>query len=176
MKMKMKRVPATPVLTGLIMASLLVPAAAGINFSHTTHAQSSETSLTASKHSQPQLSTYAVDLTQLAAQGKLEAVVGLDAEINRVIAVLASPNTKADFNGRVSATPQVSDVNSREMRRMLSQNGILLGDTMAKLGAMKVHLPASVIETPGMATYKRYLCGLSWSSVTPALRSSRNAV
>ena len=92
--MKTKRIPATPVFIWLIMASLLVPTAAGINFSDAAHAQSSETLLTPSKNSQPQLSRYTVDLTQLAAQGKLEPVTGFDAEINRVIAELTSSNTK----------------------------------------------------------------------------------
>src|ERR1041384_3348601 len=77
------------------MASLLVPTAAGINFSDAAHAQSSETLLIPSKNSQPQLSRYTVDLTQLAAQGKLEPVTGFDAEINRVIAELTSSNMKA---------------------------------------------------------------------------------
>ncbi|HZI48084.1 MAG TPA: S8 family serine peptidase, partial [Pyrinomonadaceae bacterium] len=92
--MKTKRIPATPVFIWLIMASLLVPTA-GINFSDAAHAQSSETLFTPSKNSQPQLSRYTVDLTQLAAQGKLEPVTGFDAEINRVIAELTSSNTKA---------------------------------------------------------------------------------
>ena len=47
---------------------------------------------------------------------------------------------------QLAAILQVSDVNSREVCRMLARNGILLGDSMASLGAVKVDLPARVIE------------------------------
>ncbi len=53
----------------------------------------------------------------------------------------------AGSNGRVSAILQVSDVNSREVRALLARNGVLLGDTMPKLGAMKVDLPAQAISS-----------------------------
>src|SRR5436190_8674334 len=53
---------------------------------------------------------------------------------------------KSAHNGRVSAILQVSDVNSREVRALLAQNGVLLGDTMAKLGAMKVDLPVKAVD------------------------------
>src|SRR5690349_956712 len=242
---KMKRNPATHAVSWLTLTALLVPTAAGISFIRTTHAQSSEASLTATKNSQSALSRYAVDLTQLAAQGKLEALVGFDAEINRVIATLANSNTKApvlisdsDVNraavartlamrivsgdapetlrgkrvlslnidalargaktseqfeqrlqsvfaemaeagngiilfvdqlhqyagSRATATANatiksaisaravqmvagVSDENSREVRSLLARSGVLVGDSMAKLGAIKVDLPAHVVET-----------------------------
>jgi serine protease AprX len=54
---------------------------------------------------------------------------------------------QAGPNGRVSAILQVSDVNSREVRSLLARNGVIISDSMAKLGAMKVDLPAHVIET-----------------------------
>src|SRR5215471_2638218 len=81
-RIMMKKIPATPVLTWLILAALLVSTAAGINFIRTAQAQISEASVTPPKTSQPALSRYAVDLTQLAAQGKLQALVGFDTEIN----------------------------------------------------------------------------------------------
>src|ERR1044072_3883758 len=82
--MKMKRFPATPALTWLTVATLLVPTVASISFSRTAHAQGSDAPLTATNDGQSALSRYAIDLTQLAAQGKLEALLGFDAEINRV--------------------------------------------------------------------------------------------
>src|SRR5215471_11728763 len=80
-RMMMKKIPSTPVLTWLILAALLVSTAAGINFSRTAQAQSFEASVIPPKTSQPALSKYVVDLTLLAAQGKLQALLGFDAEI-----------------------------------------------------------------------------------------------
>ena len=111
MMMKMKRTPVTPVLTWLTLAALVVPSGAALSFGRTTRAQSSEASLTATQNSQLALSKYAVDLTQLAAQGKLEALVGFDAEINRVIATLANSSTKAPV------LISESDVNRAEIGR-----------------------------------------------------------
>src|SRR6185369_16914516 len=49
-------------------------------------------------------------------------------------------------NGRVSAILQVSDVNSKAVRALLAQNGVLLSDSMSSLGAMKVELPVKAVE------------------------------
>ena len=87
----MKRIPATPALTWLTLAALLVPAAAGISSSRRAHAQNSDAALTAT-----------------------ETVV--------------------------------SDVNSREVRSLVARNGIILGDSMASPGAVKVDSPAIVVE------------------------------
>src|SRR6185436_9129196 len=50
-------------------------------------------------------------------------------------------------NGRVSAILQVSDVNSKEVRTLLAQNGVLLSDRMAELGAMRVELPVKAVDS-----------------------------
>ncbi|HEV8139680.1 MAG TPA: S8 family serine peptidase, partial [Pyrinomonadaceae bacterium] len=117
----MKRTPATPVLTWLTLAALVAPSGAAISFGRTAHAQSSGTSLTATENSQSVLSKYAVDLTQLAAQGKLEALPGFDAEVNRVIATLARSNTK------VPVVLSESDVNRAAVARAVAMR-IVAGD------------------------------------------------
>jgi ATP-dependent Clp protease ATP-binding subunit ClpB len=87
--------------------------------------------LTATKNSQLALSKYAVDLTQLAAQGKLEALVGFDAEINRVIATLAHSNTKAPV------VLSESDVNREAVARTLAMR-IVAGDVPDTLRGKRV--------------------------------------
>src|SRR5207248_10285303 len=52
----------------------------------------------------------------------------------------------AGRNGRVTAILQVNDVNSKEVRALLAQNGVLVGDRMAELGAMKVDLPIRAVD------------------------------
>src|SRR5437588_7874485 len=52
----------------------------------------------------------------------------------------------AGRSGRVTAILQVSDVNSKEVRALLAQNGVLVGDRMAELGAMKVDLPVKAVD------------------------------
>ena len=49
-------------------------------------------------------------------------------------------------NGRVNAILQVNDVNNREVRSLLARHGVLVGDSMANLGAMKVELPVQAVE------------------------------
>ena len=49
-------------------------------------------------------------------------------------------------NGRVSAILQVNDVNNTEVRSLLARHGVMVSDSMAKLGAMKVELPVKAIE------------------------------
>src|SRR5215471_13024905 len=109
-RIMMKKIPATPVLTWLILAALLVSTAAGINFIRTAHVQSFD-----------------------ASSPIKEEFVGDK---------IAPEMREAGSTGRVSAILQANDVN-----RLLARNGILLGDSMAKLGAMKVDLPAHVIES-----------------------------
>src|SRR5690349_5419756 len=128
---KMKRNPATHAVSWLTLTALLVPTAAGISFIRTTHAQSSEASLTATKNSQSALSRYAVDLTQLAAQGKLEALVGFDAEINRLIATLGNSNTKAPV------LISESDVNRAAVARTIAIR-IVSGDVPETLRGKRV--------------------------------------
>src|SRR5215831_4428458 len=53
---------------------------------------------------------------------------------------------KSAHNGRVPAILQVSDVNNKEVRALLAQNGVLLSDAMPKLGAMKVDLPVKAVD------------------------------
>jgi len=129
--MKMKRFSANPALTWLTLTALLVPTAAGISFSRTTHAQSAEASLTATKNSQSALFKYAIDLTQLAAQGKLEALVGFDAEINRVIATLTNSNAKSPV------LISESDVNRAAVARTLAMR-IVSGDVPESLHGKRV--------------------------------------
>src|ERR1041385_8373856 len=52
----------------------------------------------------------------------------------------------AGRHGRVGAILQVNDVNSKEVRALLAENGVLVGDRMASLGAVKVDLPVQAIE------------------------------
>ncbi|HWL74054.1 MAG TPA: S8 family serine peptidase, partial [Burkholderiaceae bacterium] len=49
-------------------------------------------------------------------------------------------------HGQVAAIVQVSDVNSRQVRALLTRYGVTVGDRMPKLGAMKVDLPAEAID------------------------------
>jgi ATP-dependent Clp protease ATP-binding subunit ClpA len=127
----MKRIPATPALTWLTLAALLVPTAAGISFSRSVHAQSSDPSLTAAKNNQSALSKYAVDLTQLAAEGKLEALMGFDAEINRVIATLSNSSTKAPV------LISESDVNRAAVARAIAMR-MVSGDVPEALRGKRV--------------------------------------
>jgi hypothetical protein len=48
--------------------------------------------------------------------------------------------------GRVTAILQVSDVNNPQVRSLLARHGVLVGDSMASLGAMKVELPVKAVE------------------------------
>lgn len=89
----MKRTTATPAISLLTLTALLVTTVATFRFSPTANAQVSES--TATEKSRSILSKYAIDLTQLAAQGKLESLQGFDAEINRVVAALARSSAKA---------------------------------------------------------------------------------
>ncbi|HXI61482.1 MAG TPA: S8 family serine peptidase, partial [Pyrinomonadaceae bacterium] len=52
----------------------------------------------------------------------------------------------AGRNGRVTAILQVNDVNNKEVRALLAQNGVLIGDRMAELGAMKVDVPVKAVD------------------------------
>src|SRR5207253_10171319 len=52
----------------------------------------------------------------------------------------------AGSNGHVTAILQVSDVNNKEVRALLAQNGVLVGDRMGELGAMKVDMPVKAID------------------------------
>src|SRR5258706_8123604 len=52
----------------------------------------------------------------------------------------------AGRKGRVTAILQVNDVNSKEVRALLAQNGVLVGDRMAELGAMKIDLPVKAVD------------------------------
>ena len=127
----MKRFPATPALTWLTVATLLVPTVASISFSRTAHAQGSDAPLTATNDGQSALSRYAIDLTQLAAQGKLEALLGFDAEINRVIATLTNSNTKAPV------LISESDVNRAAVTRAIAIR-IVSGDVPQTLRGKRV--------------------------------------
>ncbi|HEY5838011.1 MAG TPA: hypothetical protein VIT19_03180, partial [Pyrinomonadaceae bacterium] len=49
-------------------------------------------------------------------------------------------------NGQVAAIVQVSDVNSRQVRALLTRYGVTVGARMANLGAMKVDLPVEAID------------------------------
>ena len=49
-------------------------------------------------------------------------------------------------NGKVNAILQVSDVNNSEIRSLLARHGVVVNESMAKLGAMKVELPVQAIE------------------------------
>ena len=86
----MKRSPA---LTWLTSISLLVALCTGSLFGNTAGARSRQSSTqqrnTKSKTNYPTLSRYARDLTKLARQGRLAPVTGYDAEIRRVVEVLA---------------------------------------------------------------------------------------
>ncbi|HEY0348276.1 MAG TPA: S8 family serine peptidase, partial [Pyrinomonadaceae bacterium] len=52
----------------------------------------------------------------------------------------------AGRNGHVTAILQVNDVNNKEVRALLAQNGVLVGDRMSELGAMKVDLPVKAVD------------------------------
>src|ERR1051325_662703 len=129
--MKMKRTPLTHAVTWLSLAALLVPTATGISLSRTAQAQSSDASLTTLETSRSALSKYAVDLTQLAAQGKLETLIGFDAEVNRVMATLAHSNSKAPV------LISESDVNRAAVARAIAMR-IVSGDVPETLRGKRV--------------------------------------
>src|SRR5438270_4910348 len=52
----------------------------------------------------------------------------------------------AGRNGHVTAILQVNDVNNHEVRCLLARNGVLISDSLARLGMMKVDLPVQAIE------------------------------
>ncbi len=49
-------------------------------------------------------------------------------------------------NGRVKAIIQVNDVHNSEISSLLKRRGVLISDSMAQIGAIKVDLPAKAIE------------------------------
>jgi hypothetical protein len=129
--LKMKRIPATPVLTWLTLAALVVTTTAGVSFSRKAQAQSSDGLLTTTENSRSALSKYSVDLTQPAAQGKLDALVGFDAEVNRVIAALTRSNTTAPL------LISESDVNRAAVARAIAMR-IVSGDVPDALRGKRV--------------------------------------
>mgnify|MGYP003694196281 CR=1 FL=1 len=60
-------------------------------------------------------------------------------------------------NGRVTAILQVNDVNSSQLRSLLARHGVLVGDSMAKLGAMKVELPIKAVEALAKSDAMNYI-------------------
>src|SRR5438105_12528398 len=63
----------------------------------------------------------------------------------------------AGGKGHVTAILQVDDVNSKEVRSLLARYGVLIGDTMAKLGTMKVDLPVQAIEALARSNVTNYI-------------------
>src|SRR5437016_8411460 len=63
----------------------------------------------------------------------------------------------AGKNERVKAIIQVDDVHSREVSALLTRYGVLMGDSMAKLGAIKVDLPVAAIEALARSNSMNYI-------------------
>src|SRR5712691_549240 len=103
MRITMKRQKHAPIITWFTTSALLVSVCTGLVFNQRAAAQSNEPSQSASQRDARRqaasdylaLSKYAIDLTQLALQGKLDPAPGRDADIARVIESLARTTSKA---------------------------------------------------------------------------------
>ena len=60
-------------------------------------------------------------------------------------------------NGRVTAILQVNDVDSPQVRSLLARHGVLVGNSMARLGAMKVELPVKAVEALAKSDAMNYI-------------------
>jgi hypothetical protein len=60
-------------------------------------------------------------------------------------------------NGRVTAILQVNDVDNPQVRSLLARHGVLVGNSMAMLGAMKVELPVKAIEALAKSDAMNYI-------------------
>src|ERR1044072_6236925 len=89
-RLMMKRFGWAPATTWLTLSALLLSLCAGMTFTRTTSAQTSEQS-----NSRSALDQYAINLTTQALQRKIDAVESFDVEIERVITSLSASATKA---------------------------------------------------------------------------------
>src|SRR5215471_5585048 len=85
--MKRRYAPITTVITTV---AILISMCASLTFSQHSAAQADVSGSSKGANEFPILSRYATDLTKLAAAGKLEAIRDRDADVERVIASLAS--------------------------------------------------------------------------------------
>src|SRR5256886_1089768 len=78
--------------------------------------------------------------------GKRRSPINEEFEGEKISSDMQDLIKSAGRNGRVTAILQVNDVNSKEVRALLAQNGVFVGDRMAELGAMKVDLPVKAVD------------------------------
>src|SRR5258708_5975785 len=81
-----------------------------------------------------------------AANAKKKSPINEEFEGEKISADLRELMDSVEPNGRVTAILQVDDVHSPAVKSLLARYGVSIGERMAQVGAIKVHLPVRPIE------------------------------
>src|SRR5712692_1692482 len=81
-----------------------------------------------------------------AAKNKRKSPINEEFEGEKISSDMRDLMERAGPNGRVKAILQVDDVHNPAVKSLLARNGVLISDSLASLGTMKVDLPVKAID------------------------------